>query len=200
MLRRAAAAGFPVARLERPAILGGEAQTVLYVSRDLARAEQLRDAEAGVLPGGPVRPPTAEVLAAHRVLGAGLGYPPCCVDAFLARLARGVTRARDGGEAHEDFVAAEDAASRTGVFHGRLNHLRFHEQVKVVSFYPCRYDCPEALALAGRLHDLVRARDPAAAEALARRLAEPLAVGRHAERLDPAAAGPDAQVLPFNRF
>lgn len=138
--------GLSYALAARPAHLPGRSsQEVVYVAWTAAEAEALRAAEADILPGGPARAPDEATFTAHRRLGELLGFPACCVEAFVQRLARGVTRRAGGGEANEDFVAAEEALARSEKRDPRLNNLLFDRQLRLVSFYPCRFDCPSAL-------------------------------------------------------
>lgn len=159
--------GFAVVDAERLAMLPGrEPQAVFYVARSMAEAEGVRAAESLILPGGPSRAPDAAMLASHRELGRRLGYPSCCVDAFVARLERGVTRRRNGSTGHEDFVAAENAASNSSAFYGRLNHLLFERQIKLVPCYPCRYDCAAALEYTSAVFAATERSTPAGAAML----------------------------------
>jgi len=76
---------------------------------------------------------------AMRDLGALLGYPPCCVEAFL-----------EVGPMTDNRGPVAAAAARTTRFEPWLNNLdlaTFH----TISFFPCRYDCPRALELAERV-------------------------------------------------
>ncbi|MBK8696328.1 MAG: hypothetical protein IPN17_29680 [Deltaproteobacteria bacterium] len=55
------------------------------------------------------------------------------------------------------WVAAPDA---------RVNPLLMRAGAQLVSFYPCRFDCPRAVAMAEGLRAVLAARDPGAARAL----------------------------------
>ncbi len=177
-VKRIRASGMSHVAADRVAALPGRSeQAVLYVAHDLDTADRVRDAESTILPGLPSRPPDASVLDAHRRLGAALGYPSCCVEAFLRRLVRGVTRRQNGASAHEDFVMAEDAVSQTTTFHGRLNNLLFDRQVRLISFYPCRFDCPEGLSRANGVHTMLKRVAPTAATRLERELACVVRIG-----------------------
>jgi len=141
------------------------------------------------------------VFASHTELGRLLGYPRCCVDAFLARLVRGVTKRQSGEFAHEDFVAAEDAASRTEQPLGRLNNLLVDRRLRLVPFYPCRYDCHVACAYADRADALVRRIHAAAGEALAAALTTSVFVGADGARYQARAeARGDAVAIAFETF
>src|SRR5262245_16303812 len=96
-------------------------QYLPHAARHDATAPAPPTAERSILPGGPRRTPDAEVLAAHRELGRLLGYPRCCVEAFVGRISRGVELRRDGTRASERFVAIEDADMRSRVRLARLN-------------------------------------------------------------------------------
>lgn len=152
-----------VLRASQTAVLGGREQAVLYAARSRDLAAALRDAEAPVLPG---RPTTGDVLAAHRAVGLALGFPVCCVDAFCERLARGVDRLVDGGPGGfaEDYVAAR--AAWVVAPDARVNPLLMRAGAQLVSFYPCRFDCSRAVAMAEGLRGVLAARDPGAARLL----------------------------------
>ncbi len=167
--------------------VGREAQDgdLVYVARDLAQAEAARDTEAALLAaqrggddgeGGGASgaiasditstpAPTRRLRDAHaaRALGALLGFPPCCVDAF-------VQVARDGRDEKAGMLDHALAASRA--FHPRLNNLSlgaFH----YIGWSPCRFDCPASLALADQSADALQKRDEAAWLVVDRLLARP---------------------------
>jgi hypothetical protein len=105
-------------------------------------------------------------LAAHRELGRSLGYPACCVEAYVCIAAdfdvQGPSRAL-----HEDFVHARAALARTATFaHGRLNPLLLSSRIRLLTFYPCRYDCPMALKYADAVYEAMERKAPRAAAAL----------------------------------
>ncbi len=90
----------------------------------------------------------AHTLDGARELGALLGYPPCCVDAFVGHI--------------EDRRAVRlwaSAAARTPPesFAARLNVLD-PSTFTYVSWFPCRFDCAPSIALADALADRI-ARD-----------------------------------------
>lgn len=172
-----------------------DGKVVLYVGRDRARVEALRAAEAIVLPGRGA--PSEEGLAAHRTLGRLLGYPRCCVDAYLARVARGVHLRADGTRAAEVVVALEDAASRSDSRLGRLNVVAPGHRA-LVPFYPCRLDCEYAARFASALYDALRLRDVAAAEALRAALVAPLHLD--VDGTEWRAPEPAVLTLTFDRF
>ena len=167
------APGVVVLRARRTARLGAREQAVLYVARTAEHAGALRDAEEAVLPGASGAPDARE---RHREVGRLLGFPPCCVEAFLARLDRGVDRldARGPGGLAEDYVAARSAwVPRPDA---RVNPLLMAVRAQLVSFYPCRYDCPEAVGVAEALRAVLERRQPAAAAALLALLSRPVAI------------------------
>jgi hypothetical protein len=144
---------------------------VLYVARTRGHAEALCAAERRALPRLASHTPDADVLAAHRELGRLLGYPRCCVEAFVARVARGVTVRHDGSHAAERFVAAEDALRASDASWARLNPLVARP---LVPFAPCRFDCALAARYADALYDALALRRPRDAEALRALLVEPV--------------------------
>ena len=164
---RARHEGFFVARGARVVEFPGRpAAVVLYLSPDAERARELVDAEAPLLPPASSRLRLHEAVLLHARLGRLLGFPPCCVDAFGTRLRRGVTRRLGGRDAHEDFVAAECAAQGSHRFLGRLNDLSPDRHVRIVTFYPCRYDCPRAAGYSSGVFAAAERSSPAATAAL----------------------------------
>lgn len=160
---RMRASGAAVLRSRETAVFGAREEVVLYVAPTERDAEALRDAEASVLPG---RVRAADPSGAHRAVGRALGFPACCVDAFCARLARGVDRLVAGGPGGiaEDYVAARAAwVPRPDA---RVNPLLMRVGAQLVSFYPCRFDCPAAVAQAEALRAEIARRAPEAARAL----------------------------------
>ncbi len=152
-------------------VVGG----LIYVARRAEDARALAEVEEPVRPGAARRAPDAEALAAHRELGRRLGYPACCVDAFLARVARGVTTRAGGGEASERYVMVEDALGRSARTLGRLNVLLPRREA-LVPFDPCRFDCALAARYAEALFEALRSRDLPRADELRARLLRPVAL------------------------
>ena len=139
---------------------------ILYISPDAQRARALVDAEAPLLLGERGRLAAEQAVALHSRVGHLLGFPPCCIDAFCTRLRHDVTRRADGSRAHEDFVAAEYAARASRRLLGRLNDLSPDRRARIVTFYPCRYDCPATAEYAAAVFALADRADAAAAAAL----------------------------------
>ena len=137
-----------------------ERQTIVYAARSLDRAEAVRAAEQATL----ATDSSVSRIESHRELGRLLGYPRCCVDAFLS-----VTSAFDVPGASyqgrdEDVLHAQGALARTaGHPHARLNPLLLSSRIRLVTFYPCRYDCEPALRYADALSTAIARKDRAAA-------------------------------------
>jgi len=167
------AGGAVVVRARETALLGGREQAVLYAARSGAQAEALREAEDGVLPG---RARATDARARHAAVGRLLGFPACCVEAFLERLDRGVDRLAGGGPAGlaEDYVAARGAWVPAA--DARVNPLLMAARAQLVSFYPCRYDCPAAVGVAEAVRAALAARQPGTAASLMALLSRPVAV------------------------
>lgn len=147
--------------------------TLVYVARDPAEAAAARAAERPLLAS---HLPARDRAYYAGELGLRLGYPRCCVEAFTARVLRGPgkLRAGDRDSHHEDYVAARDAAVPRPDW--RLNNLLLRQQLRLVTFEPCRYDCGVALALAAEVYRLAAASDAASAHVLADRLQRPLVI------------------------
>ena len=147
-------------------------RALVYVARTPAAARALRDAEAAALPGQPAGAPFDP--APHRALGALLGFPPCCVEAFVARIARGADVAADGGRADEAWIAATEAAARSTRLDARCNVFERDRRPGWLSHEPCAFDCAASVAYADRVIAAARAHDPDGARAHAARLALPV--------------------------
>ena len=153
-------------------------QAVVYVALDRRRAEEAREIEAPILqPGGHL---ARDVEAVHvRALGACLGYPRCCVEAFAARLAR-TPLERRAGDASDAYLAARQAhVPRPNPW---LNDLLLGLGVRVVTFSPCRYDCEAAGCLAAAVMELVARHHGPAVRPLEEWLRRPVVVGWYGGR------------------
>lgn len=112
----------------------------------------------------------------QRRIGALLGYPPCCIEAFVDRYVAEPNQlvawlARRPAEIWRAARAAWVAAPRP-----RLNTLLGGEGTRIVSFEPCRFDCAAASAQADAIFDVLSAADRERAAELDRRLAEDVVV------------------------
>jgi hypothetical protein len=135
----------------------GRSLRLVYVARTLEVAEHVRDVEQRTFAAGRGPPE-------YRDLGLALGYPACCVDAYVGRVIASKTRLP---EAYVVAAAAQHASP-----HWSLNHLLFESGSAVITFTPCSYRCQAALAYAARVLQHVPA------ERLHRRLAVTVAVDR----------------------
>jgi len=190
----ARARGFAVETVDLP---GDPPRTIVYVARTPAAARNLRALEAPILPGRGVRALTVDDLAAHRGLGEALGFPACCVDGFLGRVARGVTRLPSGTVAHEDFVAATIALSASGRLDARCNIFAAGRNSCWLSHVPCALDCAASITYATAVRAAYARRSPAAVAQLDHDLALDVAIGRDGRRGKFLDADADACRLPF---
>jgi hypothetical protein len=127
----------------------GEPRVELYVSRDAALA-----LEACALQE------TDPTRALPR-LGALMGYPPCCVDAF------GKQRNRSNNTANR---YATRARTGPGPWFFELNNL----PMMVAPFFPCSYRCEPARDFAHGTLEALRATHPASATAVEALLRRPV--------------------------
>lgn len=97
-------------------------------------------------------------------LGRLLGYPACCADAFATRW----NEARDHHQGDVAGLVAKTGGS--GPFPWPLNPFLRYGGLELVPHFPCRYDCPESLALARRLLAALELAEPEHAAALRRDL------------------------------
>lgn len=186
--------GLAVVTAARRATFGAREVVVLYAARTEADAVALREAEAPVLPGVA----QAGGGAAHLEVGRRLGFPRCCVEAFCARLSRGVDTLPDGTRhLAEDYVALR--AAWAAAPDPKLNPLCMPIRRQLVSHYPCRYDCRPSSRYAEALATELAARAPDATAALLAELARSVALAPDGSRarveLDGSARITDAQPM-----
>jgi hypothetical protein len=195
---RARSEGFAVERGARLVEFPGRPPSmILYVSPDAARARELVEVEEPLLRPEGEGLPVDEAVPLHARLGALLGFPSCCVDEFGVRLRRGVTRRIDGRIAHEDFVAAECAKRASQQFFGRLNDLSPDRHSRIVTFYPCRYDCRAASTYAAGVFNAAVRVDRGAAAALRDALLGTMTIAADGARGAEAIAGGDVLTIEF---
>lgn len=148
------------------------AATTLYVARSERPARELYDLES-TLARATGR---ARNLPLQRRVGELLGYPACCIEAFLERCAR-EPHPRAGRLARprsEAYFAAQTAwVARP---HPRLNTLLGGEGARIVSFEPCRFDCAAATVLADAICDALAREDATRATELDRQLARAVVI------------------------
>ena len=125
----------------------------VYISGDAALAERARALDR-------MADDARETDSAH-ALGALLGYPPCCVEAFCALPRRWPNRSP---------IAASIA--RTERFEPRLNNVAL-DRFAWIAWFPCRYDCEASLAIANAAAAALSKVDPASVAAADRELARP---------------------------
>lgn len=97
-----------------------------------------------------------------RALGRHLGYPGCCIEAFIAA---------GPGATTSDLLRA--ARQRSRAFHWELNVLDPVSPFTLLPHLPCRFDCEASLALAGRVAAALDGVFPFLAGAAARALGRP---------------------------
>ena len=149
----------------------GEPRVELYIARDpeLARRAATLQAQGDPSQG-------------LRELGALLGYPPCCVEAFASQDDRAnnsrnryFSRARTFAPRTPNAASGEPA----DVWPWELNNL----DTMIAPFYPCSYRCSQALAWVRRtLGEVVRA-DRVLVDELRDRLGRPVLYFDHDHQL-----------------
>ncbi len=192
--------GFAVVRsADTVTFPGREPSTILYVAPSEEYARTLAAAEVPLLPSSG-KLPLDEEIALHLRFGELLGFPKCCVEEFCNRLRRGITCRIDGGYADEDFVAAECAARASQHFLGRLNDLSPDRRARLVTFYPCRYDCPSAGNYAAAVFTAAAKMDAGAAAALRDALLGAMYIAVDGTRGGAASSMPDVLRVEFDSF
>ncbi len=130
----------------------------LMVARTLAHAEALADAELRQFLARPA------CFDAMRDCGELLGYPRCCIEAFVQS-----TLTEDGEDSEIDARRSNfDRLDRAWVPapHPHLNTLRVRQNLALVSFDPCSLACPAALEIAHRTAAAAEAACPGYGETL----------------------------------
>jgi hypothetical protein len=125
--------------------------TLVHVGRTASAAVAAAAAERSMIDA------TGKAEPYVRALGNALGYPPCCIDAFLA------IRRRENSEMRFN------ALRRTRGLASRLLNDT-DEKRCLVSHLVCRYDCPPSVRYARALLDELVRVNPAAADGFERGL------------------------------
>ena len=128
----------------------------LYVSADLSKAERARTLDR-------MAADTSGVDGA-RELGALLGYPECCVDAFASLERRWPNR-----------VPLSAAAQRSQRYEPRLNSAAL-DRFAWIAWFPCSFDCEPSREIADAAAAALNARDRALVEQIDHVLALPRVV------------------------
>ena len=143
----------------------GEPRVELYIARDAELARRAAYLQAEVDP-----------TAAIGEIGALVGYPPCCVEAFAQQDDR-ANNSRN--RYHSQARTLRPDGSTPTPWPWELNNLH----TMVVPFYPCSYRCTAALAWARScLEEMTRAH-PALAGELRTTLAQPVLYFDHDHQL-----------------
>jgi len=127
----------------------------LHVARRLSLARRARELDRMAADSG------AHSAEEHAALGKLLGYPACCVDAFVHMERR-----------WPNALPIEAAARRTQRFDPRLNNVQL-SRFAWIAHFPCRYDCPASLSLADRIIEALRPLNPALTAHVEASLARP---------------------------
>lgn len=163
-----------------------EGEVALYVAREPGRVAALVAAERRTLEAGA----DADArLAGHAALGALLGYPECCVEAFLERARTFDGPASPLHRSHEDTVHARAALANATRPRAHLNSLFWPYRRHLITFYPCAFDCPRALRYATALAQELARRAPDATAELLRALGGTVLLDEHGARAIVAEGG-----------
>jgi hypothetical protein len=153
--------------------IGGFAHgsAVLMVAHTPAEARAMLDAEFAQFERDEARK-----LAGARELGRRLGYPTCCVEAFV----HSVETSASDPEIDDNWRRLD--AAWVARPNPRINSMLFGELLQLISFDPCHFDCPNAGAIASALFERLTEMAPVAAEALAAQLARPVVIDERDRR------------------
>ena len=163
-------------RRRAPAAPGEGTHVDLFIARDAALVERARTIYED--PRGP-----SEHLAE---MGAMLGYPPCCVEAFAALPDRSNNTAIR--------YASIARTRRLGLpFAPVLNNLFAY----VLPSFPCSYGCARSVAQAEAVLDLLARTQPDTAATLRRALARPVLFFDHARLVVLEGARLDGDVIRY---
>jgi len=178
--------------------LPDESTAIAYIARTPAAARNLAELERANLPGRQTSerlPPSGET---DERLGVALGFPQCCVDAFVVRAKRGVDVLASGETTHEDHVAATEAAAATAVMHSLLNIYTLTPSAVWLSYVPCRFDCEPSLTYAAELRTRYLQRFSDHCARIDEQLGRAIAIHRDGRRSTVADAQPGACLLRFD--
>jgi len=143
----------------------GEPRVELYIAHDAALARRAAYLQAEVDPS----------RALHEI-GALVGYPPCCVDAF----AQQEDRANNTANRYQSLARTlRPDGSVPHPWPWQLNNLH----TMIVPFYPCSYRCESALAWACASLDEMGRVYPEAVSALCAALAQPVLYFDHEHQI-----------------
>lgn len=113
---------------------------LVYVSKNHSLAQEAR---------------IAETHFDHQRFGTLLGYPQCCVQFFIEHL-------EDAEKLHHDHTLI--SASRSVIFNPLLNiSLQFFDW-RIISHYPCHFNCPASVEQAERMLKAIERHDEELAE------------------------------------
>jgi hypothetical protein len=168
--------GAKVERSDDQVEIDGRTQWVLYLSRQTETAQQLKANEAPLFFDAD-QLSVDEKCDRHRVMGQHLGFPACCVESYCVWTARGVGRLSADSDimASETYIAAREAWIPQPS--PLLNDLFTTQRVRLISFYPCRYDCAVALALAEKVVEEIHRHHPKTADLYLGALKQSVVVG-----------------------
>jgi hypothetical protein len=169
--------GFPWAAVPHPVSdhSGGRLSTseganrrIVYVGPDLALNQHLANLEGQTLEG------KSRSTEPHAELGAAFGYPPCCVRAFIedisaywdCDLSDEALRGRPSAFGFNPWHFRAINARTEGPAHFLLNPLMRDPWLRPVAHFPCRFNCPDSLALAWSVVNEMLRRSPAVARTL----------------------------------
>jgi hypothetical protein len=127
---------------------------IVYAGRDAAEIAALAELEGRLLAG---RAPLDET---HETLGRAFGYPPCCVEAFVAdnRVYEAAGRPRWGvNPVHVDRIC-ERSRSADALLNPFLRGTR---ALRLIEHLPCRFDCEPSRTLARSVARELLCRAPA---------------------------------------
>jgi hypothetical protein len=146
----------------------GVEYATVAVARDQAAREEVLAAQAANAnnPGG----------AAAEAVGALMGYPSCCVQAFLRQPARG------------DNLENERLTFRRGTEQELDPLLHRVGSVRVLSHHPCTPSCAASIALGERILELLAAIDAPATARARQRMERPVLFLDYRQRLELAGA------------
>jgi hypothetical protein len=102
--------------------------------------------------------------------------------------------------ADEDYLSAQRAARASRSFLGRLNDLAVDRHMRIITFYPCRYDCPHAATYAAAVFDAAQRTDPKGAAELHAALLGSMAIAPDGSRGEAARKQSEFVEVEFREF
>lgn len=90
----------------------------------------------------------------HKKIGELLGYPNCCTDFYI----KNRTEAEE--KRNDDYTLISLRKSKGFIFPFYLNNTLRYFNSAIITFFPCSYNCPKALAMSKKIFQEIKTASP----------------------------------------